>query len=404
MLRRRDGLILLAHRIPADVTPVSVWLADVADRVVLITSEEAAPGYAGQFGDMIPVADYSTSDAVVRHIDGICAEHAVSSIVHGTEDDILRLARIRDRHGITGLCEADALVFRDKYVMKAAVSAAVSTPEYLVPVDQADIHAFVERVGLPIVVKPRLGYGSRDVTVVHEAAALMAELADRNLGDTLLEAYLPGRVHHVDGFMRGREVLLAIPSHYVNSCLSFADAESLGSVQMDEGDPLAKRLVEFADRTVAALPATGLTPFHLEVFVHDHTDDLYFCEIGARLGGGHIYETFTYLTGINPVEVWFRDQAGLDSRELSVSLESGRYGWLLVPPRHGTLDEIADLPLSEAVVEHHLPDGLPRTFAAATASTDAVASFVVHAADAHAVETELRSCAQWAVDAMRWSS
>ncbi|KQV95237.1 hypothetical protein [Streptomyces sp. Root369] len=60
-----DGLILLAHRIPAQVTPVGEWLAEVADRVVLITSEEAGPGYAGQFGEVIPVADYSGSDAVI---------------------------------------------------------------------------------------------------------------------------------------------------------------------------------------------------------------------------------------------------------------------------------------------------------------------------------------------------
>ncbi|MFF7548313.1 hypothetical protein ACFZCU_32440 [Streptomyces canus] len=45
-----EGLILPAHRIPAQVTPVGEGLTEVADRVVLITSEEAGPGYRNEYG------------------------------------------------------------------------------------------------------------------------------------------------------------------------------------------------------------------------------------------------------------------------------------------------------------------------------------------------------------------
>lgn len=403
MPTRENGLILVAHRIPAHVTPVHEWLAEVADRVVLITSEEAEPGYAGEFGEVIPVTDYSTSDAVVAHLERLCAERAVSSIVHGTEDDVLRLARVRDRHGIAGLSEADAMFFRDKHVMKSAAVTAVPTPEFLAPAGQADAEQFGERTGWPVVVKPRLGYGSRGVAVVDDAAGLTAELRDRDLGELQIESYLPGRVHHVDGFMQGREVLLAVPSRYVNSCLSFADGESLGSVQLDDRDPLAKRLVDFAERAVAVLPSTGLSPFHLEIFVHEETAELYFCEIGARLGGGHVYETLSLSTGVNPVELWFRHQAGLSGGEVPVGRGPERYGWLLVPPRRGTLEEIKDMPLPHSVIQHELPDALPSAHDEATASTDAVASFVARGADAAAVESALRDCARWAADALRWS-
>lgn len=404
MPTRENGLILVAHRIPAHVTPLHDWLAPVADRVVLITSEEAGPGYAGEFAEVIPVADYSTSDAVVTQLDRLCAEHAVSSIVHGTEDDILRLARVRDRHGIAGLGEAAALFFRDKHVMKTAASAAVPTPEFLAPAGQADTERFGERFGWPVVVKPRLGYGSRGVAVVNDATELKVQLRDRSLDDVLLESYVPGRVHHVDGFMRRREVLLAVPSRYLNSCLSFADGDSLGSVQLDEHDPLSKRLAEFAERTVAVLPPTELTPFHLEVFVHEETADLYFCEIGARLGGGHIYETLSLSTGVNPVELWFRDQAGLSSGDVPVLRGPERYGWLLVPPSRGTLEEIENMPLPDPVIQHQRPGALPRAYDAAAASTDAVVSFVARGIDAAAVESALHDCVRWAAAALRWSA
>lgn len=403
MPTRENGVIVVAHRIPAHVTPVGEWLAEVADHVVLITSDEAEPGYTGQFGEVIPVADYSDSDAVTAHLHRLCAERTVSSIVHGTEDDILRLARVRDQYGIAGLSGAEALIFRDKHAMKAAAAAGVPTPEFLAPADRTEAEEFSRRVGWPVVVKPRLGYGSRDVAVVHDAADLTLQLRDRDPDDVLIESYVPGRVHHIDGFMREREVLLAVPSRYFNSCLSFADGESLGSIQLDEHDPLSKRLVDFAERVVAVLPSTGLSPFHLEVFVHEETADLYFCEIAARLGGGHIYETLSLSTGVNPVEVWFRDQAGLGDGDVRISRGPECYGWLLVPPRPGTLMDIDDMPMPDSVIQHRLPDRLPRTYGAATASTDAVASFVVGGADATAVESALRHCARWAADALRWS-
>ncbi len=399
-----EQLIVLAHRIPAAVTPVGDWLAEVADRVVLITSEEAAPGYAGMFRDVVPVSDYSGSDEVVDHLDRLCADHSVARIIHGTEDDILRIARVRDRHGIPGLSEADALVFRDKYAMKAAAQAGVATPAFLAPADGAQAAEFARLAGWPLVAKPRLGYGSRGVAVVEDTAGLTSQLRDRDPADVLLEAFVPGTVHHVDGFMRDGEVLLAVASRYINSCLSFADGESLGSVQLDEHDLLTKRLVAFAEQVVAVLPSTAFSPFHLEVFVQDDTDALVFCEIAARLGGGHIYETLAHSIGADPVELWFRDQAGLSHNGPVASRTPGSYGFLLVPPRQGTLVEIGDLPLPDGVLQHSLPTTLPKAFDAATASTDTVASFLVHGADAGSVESALRRCALWSAAALRWSS
>lgn len=403
MPQHEQGAIVVAHRIPAAVTPIGDWLADVADRVVLITSEAAADGYAGRFAEVVPVADYTGSDEVVAHLHRLCGSRPVARIVHGTEDDILRIARVRDRYDIPGLTEADALTFRDKHRMKVAAAAGVRTPDFLAPESAGDAVAFADRAGWPVVVKPRLSFGSRGVEIVTDAAALHRLIDERGLDDLLVEEYVPGRVFHVDGFMSGGKVLVAVPSRYVNDCLSFTDGSSLGSVQLDDG-PLADRLRRFTEQCVAVLPATGPTPFHLEVFQHERTGELYFCEIAARLGGGHIYETLTAALGRNPVELWFRDQAGLPMGDAGFTRAPERYGFLLVPPRAGTLEEIKDIPLPAGVVRYSAPDDLPRAFPAATASTDTVISFVVSGADATEVEAAIDACVQWSRDALRWSA
>ena len=394
--------IVVAHRIPASVTPLAEWLAEVADRVVLITSRASAGGYASSFPEVIAVDDYSGPDEVTHHLDELCRTRNVTRIVHGTEDDILRLARVRTRYGIAGMRETQALPYRDKALMKDAVSAAVLTPGYLLPAGPDEAVAFAAKLGWPVIVKPRLGYGSRGVVVVTSEARLRAEVAMRPVDDVLIEEFVPGDVYHVDGFMRDGKVLVAVISRYLNGCLAYQSGEPLGSVQVDADDPAAGTSQSFAAAAVAALPPTELTPFHLEIFAHATTGELYFCEIAARLGGAHVYETLTPAIGVDPVRLWFRNQVGLVEQP-QFHRSRHRYGWLLIPPQVGTLETIADLPLPEGVVLYRTNVKPPQTFDGAHASTDAVVSFVVMGESSQHVEHRVRSCIDWAANALRWT-
>ncbi|GII52756.1 carboxylate--amine ligase [Planotetraspora thailandica] len=398
-----DNTIVVAHRIPSAVTPLGEWLGEVADRVVLITSKEAADEYARAFPEVIGVADYSGSDEVVERLDELCRTRNVTRIVYGTEDDILRLARVRTRYGIAGLGEAQALPYRDKALMKDAVREAVRTPSYLVPPGPDEAASFAARTGWPVVVKPRLGYGSRGVVVATSEAMLRAEVEARPADDVLLEEFVPGDVYHVDGFMRDGEVVLSQPSRYLNGCLAFQEGRPLGSVQLDADDPVARAFETFVPAVIGALPPTELTPFHLEAFLHEATGELYFCEIAARLGGAHVFETLTQVTGVNPVRTWYRHQVGL-VEEPRFRHGTDRYGWLLVPPQAGTLDAIHDLPLPEGVVQYRANFQPPHSFDGAHASTDAVVSFVVGGESSQHVERSLRSCIRWAAEALRWTT
>lgn len=107
------------------------------------------------------------------------------------------------------------------------------------------------------------------------------------------------------------------------------------AAQLDPGDPLAVELTAFTRAVVAALPPTDRSPFHLEVIIDERTGDLVSCEIACRLGGGHMMETLTLRTGVNPARASVRDQAGLPSPAV---ITPGRtlYGWILIPPRPGT--------------------------------------------------------------------
>lgn len=242
----------------------------------------------------------------------ICRQRPISTLIHVTEDDILRCARVRDGYNLTGPRYVDVLAWRDKYEMKRAVSAAdVHTPQFAVPADLAGAREFAARSGYPLVVKPRLGYASHGVTMVSEDAELVHCAAIWDPDDVMVESYAEGEMFHVDGFCQDGKVHYVSVSRYINNCLSFQDGLPLGSVQLERGTEQWDGFADLAIRVVAALPPLDFCPFHLEVF-RQPGGELVFCEIACRLGGAHIMETLTYTTGVNPARLWIRHQAGLD--------------------------------------------------------------------------------------------
>lgn len=395
---------LMTHRIPASVTPLKEWLAEVADRVTLITSSQAYQDYREVFPKVYAVPDYCDNSAVAALLAHACGTGSVGALIHVTEDDVLRCAEIRDSFGIDGLRYPEAIAWRDKHLMKRLVRGKVPVPEFTVPADAADALGFARRTGYPVVVKPRTAYASHGVSVVtgEDQLAKLAESWDPH--DVLLESFEPGDMLHIDGFTAAGECLFALPSRYVNGCLSFQESRPLGSVQLDPGGAEFEQATRFARDVVTAMPQVPFCPFHLEAF-QKPGGELVFCEIACRLGGGHIMETLTYATGVNPAELWIRHQAGLaDGPAAARALTPGRqrFGFVLVPPRPGRLVSVREPEGLDFIEDFIVKVPVPSRFTGASASTDSCFAFVVSGTDSAALEANIRKCADLAGDLSVW--
>lgn len=398
--------ILIVHRIPATVTPLGSWLREVADRVTLVTSAAAYASYRDAFPRVYAVDDYGADTLVEPLLDAICRERPITALVHVTEDDVLRCARVRDRYGLRGDRHAQALPWRDKYEMKRHVAGAgVTAPAFTVPCDLADARKFAAEHGYPVVIKPRLGMASKGVTRVAMDAHLAACAERWDAADVMLESFVEGDVFHVDGFAHDGVILHVGVSRYVNNCLSFHECLPLGSVQLDRGGALWSAFADIAASVVAALPPLDFCPFHLEVFRRPDSGELVFCEIACRLGGAHIMETSTYSTGVNPARLWIRHQAGLEDGTAMRFVEGGRrYGWLLIPPRNGRLVGIREPDGVPFIKDFIVKTATPRVFDGAHGSTDSVVAFVVDGEDSAEVEDNLRACIALTDDLTEWEA
>jgi len=158
----------------ADPTSVGLFRADAAYVVPRIAANEAA---------------------YLDRLEAICTRERVDAISFGSEDEMRRVAphaqRIEARTGAKPIVNAPALLdaFLDKWGMfRTLRDGAIPVPDTVLASDAAAVRAFLARHPLPIVLKPRHGSGSKNVSVVREPDEL--DYLVRHVPQAVLQEYL----------------------------------------------------------------------------------------------------------------------------------------------------------------------------------------------------------------------
>ncbi|MFI0452579.1 acetyl-CoA carboxylase biotin carboxylase subunit family protein [Actinomadura sp. 6N118] len=285
-------------------------------------------------------------------------------VVGLSERDVLTAARLRTELGLPGWTPEFVNAFRDKPRMKEIIGAAgLPVPRFRTLDEDTTAEQVVADLGLPVILKPRDGAGSKGVVLAHTVAGLAEALASTRSsqaspGGHECEEYVAGDIFHVDGIRRGGLFHFVSASVYVNTCLDFMDGVPLGSLLLDEGR-LRDRLIAFASRCLDAL---GLRdgPFHLEVFGRPD-GELVFLEIGLRPGGAEVAFIHRDLFGIDLFGEAFRATLGLPPLTPREAFRpTGAGGWVSVPePRPLPSRVLSRTPLVGVVPEVYaevLPD------------------------------------------------
>lgn len=316
--------VLILHRNPLEPFPYRRWLADHRGPVVVVAARDKIES----FGEVVPPDPGLTHLEVLDHYDRDLAARATvlaeqyhpRHVIAPHEADLHLAAELRERWNLPGPRPADIRPFRDKLLMKRRARAAgIEVAPHILATTAEQAWAFVAGHGYPTVIKHRAGYNSIGLRIAGSPEALRAHLdevyADGSRDDIIIEQYVPGRMCHVDGFVRDGRTVLAWPSQYQYDLASFgSDPGPRIDLTLDPDDPLTDRLLNLVDRVLAAVTHRPghLTDhaFHAEVF-HTPDDRLVLCEIACRSGGAKIREVFEVMFGVNLAEVEIRAQLGL---------------------------------------------------------------------------------------------
>jgi hypothetical protein len=254
----------------------------------------------------VPRGDDALLDAAALFHHTACG-HSLEGVVALSEGLLLTAGGLRDRLGVPGPTEQQVLRYRDKVTMKEHLREhGIRVPDFA-PFTEADAERLLRRHGR-VVVKPRRGESSAGITFLDGADDLHRLLASarEDLTGYEVEERIGGELFHIDSVVRDGVPLAATAGRSVQDTTSYRRLEAFRDVAVGPGRTL-DRLLRFNRDVLACYPDfSGVT--HLEVFLDD--DEVCFCEIGGRPGGGGIIPGFHSRTGVNLDEVTIRAQLG----------------------------------------------------------------------------------------------
>ncbi|MEV7724407.1 hypothetical protein AB0P15_06685 [Streptomyces sp. NPDC087917] len=403
---------LVLHRFPLEPFPYDRWLAELDGGVVMIAARdkilaggERLPDGNGGYRHLELVDTFDDEELVDRLARDLAHEHRVTHVIAHHEADLIRAAGLREKFGLAGQLPAGVMAFRDKVLMKRKLAeAGIEVAPHTLPATADEVRDFAAEHGLPLVFKARDGFGSIGLRIVRTGEELERQLAEAfapGAGpreDLLLEAYVPGRMCHVDGVVAGGRTVMAWPSQYQYDLSSFqADGGARVDLTLDPSDPLTPRLLELTERALEALEGPVDHAFHAEVF-HTPDDRLVVCEVAARPAGARIRDVLTAAFGTHPVELAARAHTGLRLPALE-ALPEGRErlepvrmaGQVLMMKRPGTVRAIPATP-EEPWVEFYGVFAEPgEVIGEAAISSDFLAAAVLSATTREECERRLRA-------------
>ena len=385
--------ILILNRIDLRFIPYNDLLSCTGEDVYMISDASAVPpgdleSHAARYKHLETVADYEAGVLVDNCAIALHEKVHFRRIVAVSEFDLLRAAHLRDILGIEGQSYASALAFRDKVHMKSlAARGGIHVPPFCRVAGPRDVLEFVDRYGLPIVIKPLLGAGSSGITIVCNREELHAALdcvtGTAGQADSALEVeqFIAGPMYHMNGFVYEGQLVANWPSRYVNDCRSFLDGKVQGSYTLCPSNPMVSRLQGFVEDLLCALPTPRTTAFHAEAF-HTADDDILLCEIASRVAGPMVPEQFRLAFDFDLREAFVRGQAGCPVvLPTACGLPRPRQvgGELIIPNRAGTLRSAPSSCALPGVVDYQLHGIVGQTRRAASDINDFVATFVLAA-------------------------
>lgn len=227
------------------------------------------------------------------------------------------MARVRDAVGIEGMGTEVALAFRDKDRMKQRLrDAGVPVAKSRLVHDDRELRAFLREVGLPVVVKPPAGLGSkathrieswRDVEALGEIG-----LAPRARAPLQVEEFVRAREHTCETVTVRGEPVWRSGTRYFPSPLEVLEnawIQYCVLLPREIDDPTWAR---FHPTNAAALRALGLDArsgaagsalTHMEWFLREDGSMLV-SEVGARPPGVHIMPMMGIAHGFDVFRAW----------------------------------------------------------------------------------------------------
>jgi len=221
--------------------------------------------------------------------------------------DVEKAASLREHLRVPGMGETTARYFRDKLAMRMrAREMGINVPEFVHILNYDKIREFLNKVGPPYILKPRMQAGAIGLKKINNAEELWQTID--MLGDKqsfyLLEQFITGEIFHIDSIIYKSEIKFALAHEYGLPPMEVAhDGRVFTSRTMKRGSKAEQQLLNMNEEVIKAMGLRfGVS--HTEFICAKDDGKFYFLETSARVGGANIAGMIEASTGINFWREW----------------------------------------------------------------------------------------------------
>ena len=273
-------------------------LSDVPEKELPALARQNLSGY-------LRVPNLTDEDAVVRAVKQGVGQQTVDRVVCLWEPGVVLAAKIREALGVPGQGVEQANVFRNKDLMKQAITrAGIRTARHASATSIAQLREAAATIGFPVIVKPIAGAGSMDTFRVDSAAELDQKLSQVTAYDEVnVEEFIEGEEYTydticVDGDVRYENVCYYRPNPLVARSTEWISPQTIAL--RDLSTPVVQSGISLGHDVLRALGfRTGFT--HMEWFVTPK-GEVVFGEIAARPPGAHTVDLMNFVGDIDLFE------------------------------------------------------------------------------------------------------
>ena len=318
-------------------------------------------GWLHHYEQVRSVTDVDAMTAAVRAVqDKLWVDRIEATI----EAHTLPTAQVREACQIPGTSVQTAWLCRDKPSMKQALrDAGIPTAASAAAATADDVRSFAERVGFPLILKPRTGAGALDTIRADHQADLdraLGVFGGQGVESIAVEEFVEGHEGFYDTITINGRVALDFASHYYPNVLEamrtrWISPQFVATNRIDTASGYAE-LRELGQRVVTTL-GIGTSATHMEWF--SGPKGLIFSEIGCRPPGVGAWDLYSAGNEIDVYRAWATaimdgETGAAPSRRFAsgmVAVRPDRDGYIT---GYSGVDELQDR-YGEWMIDAHLP-------------------------------------------------
>jgi hypothetical protein len=260
--------------------------------------------------DFVQVRDALDPGVLLRALEEVGRRGIRIDTLLGTFEELqVPLARVREEMGLPGMGAEAAENFRDKSRMKEVLRAhGLPCARHALARSADDVRRFVSESGLPVIVKPPAGSGSRGtfrLGTEADVGSFLDAMPPSSGSPTLVEEFVVGEEHSFDSMALDGRVVWHSISHYYPSALEALREPWIQwcvLLPREAEDPRYEGIRTVAGRALQALGmSTGLS--HMEWFLRPD-GSVAISEVAARPPGARFVNLISWAHDFDLFRAW----------------------------------------------------------------------------------------------------